>query len=53
MTTIGGFLMARKYSNNSRHENEIIEMWNSEKRLRESGNLLEFTYDEVQDFKIS
>lgn len=43
--------MARKYRNISRYENEIIDMWNRGKSLREIGTLLGFTYDEVQDFK--
>lgn len=45
--------MTRKYRNFSRYENEIIDMWNSGKSLREIGTLLGFTYDEVQDFKTS
>ena len=43
--------MARKYRNISRYENEIIELWTNGKSLREIGELLGFTYNEVQDFK--
>jgi DNA-binding CsgD family transcriptional regulator len=43
--------MARKYRNISRYENKIIELWTNGKSLREIGELLGFTYNEVQDFK--
>ena len=43
--------MARKYRHISDYENEIIEMWNDGKTLREIGEILGFTFNEMQDFK--
>ncbi len=50
-TTIGGFVMARKYRNIINYENEIIEMWNNGKSLREISKALGFSYQEVRNFK--
>ena len=43
--------MARKYRHISDYENEIIGMWNNGKTLREIGEILGFTFNEMQDFK--
>ncbi len=43
--------MPRKYRHISDYENEIIEMWNKEKSLREISETLGFSYKEVRDFK--
>lgn len=43
--------MARKYRHISDYENEIIGMWNNGKTLREIGEELGFTHNEMQDFK--
>ena len=43
--------MPRKYRHFSGYENEIIEMWNNGKSLREIGNLFGFTHQEMKDFK--
>ena len=43
--------MARKYRNIINYENEIIEMWNKGKSLREISKALGFSYQEVRNFK--
>ena len=43
--------MARKYRNIINYENEIIEMWNNGKSLREISKALGFSYQEVRNFK--
>ena len=43
--------MPRKYRHIIDYENEIMEMWNNGKSLREIGNLFGFTYQEMKDFK--
>ena len=43
--------MARKYRNIINYENEIIEMWNNGKNLREISKALGFSYQEVRNFK--
>lgn len=50
-TTIGGFVMGRKYRHISDYENEIIELWNKGKSLREISEALGFSYKEVRNFK--
>ncbi len=50
-TTIGGFVMTRKYRHISDYENEIIQMWSKGKSLREISEKLGFSYKEVRDFK--
>ena len=43
--------MARKYRNIINYENEIIEMWNNGKSLREISKALGCSYQEVRNFK--
>ena len=43
--------MARKYRHISDYENEIIEMWNSGKNLKDIAETLGFSYKEARDFK--
>ena len=43
--------MARKYVHIQEYEEEIIGMWKQGKSLREIGNILGFTYNQMQDFK--
>ena len=43
--------MSRKYRHISEYETEIISMVNQGYTLREIGNRLGFTYNEIQDFK--
>lgn len=43
--------MPREYRHVQYYENEILEMWNQGKTLREIGNALGFTYKQMRDFK--
>lgn len=43
--------MPRKYSRIGKYENEIIEMWTNGMTLREIGEKLGFTLQEMKDFK--
>ena len=43
--------MPRNYRHIKDYENEILEMWNQGKTLREIGNTLVFTYKQMRDFK--
>ena len=43
--------MGRKYRHISDYENEIIELWNKGKSLREISEALGFSYKEVRNFK--
>ena len=43
--------MSRKYRHIIEYETEIISMVNQGLTLREIGNKLGFTYNEIQDFK--
>lgn len=43
--------MPRKYSHIGNYENEIIEMWTNGMTLREIGEKLGFTHQEMKNFK--
>lgn len=43
--------MPRKYRHIGNYENEIIEMWTNGVTLREIGDKLGFTYQEMRNFK--
>ena len=43
--------MPREYRHVQYYENEILEMWNQGKTLREIGNALGFTYKQIREFK--
>ena len=47
----GGIFMPREYRHVQYYENEILEMWNQGKTLREIGNALGFTYKQIREFK--
>ena len=50
-TTIGGFVMARGYRHMQEYEKEIIERVEKGDTLREIGDMLGFTYQQMRGFK--
>lgn len=50
-TTIGGFVMQRKYRHIKDFEKELIEYLEQGHTLRETGDKFGFTYKEMRDFK--
>lgn len=50
-TTIGGFVMPRKYRHIKDYEKELIEYIEQGHTLRETGEKFGFEYKEIKDFK--
>ena len=50
-TTIGGFVMPRKYRHIKDYEKELIEYIQQGHTLRETGDKFGFAYKEMRDFK--
>jgi hypothetical protein len=50
-TTMGGFIMARRYSHIQKYEKEIIERIGKGETLREIGETYGFTYQQMRGFK--